>query len=451
MGDLTPGDDPRAEHVRLTRSGLAGAPRPRTRMTAPLVRELSPAPHPAECAERFAGHGTAFPRQCRPQPAAGPLLVLHGRSACGGHDRPAAPRLPPPASQPRRRGSLSRCGVCWLRMQRRRCPGCRRLGRAAATSCYDWGLTLERLPAPRHDDLGLDDVVLGLYDWVVAWDHAASKAWLVSTGLPETDRRRPAALRHGGLGGRSAERAAPAVPRAARRRLPRWRRPIRSKAVVARPPRAAVVVHASRHLEGLRRCAKYISPGDIFQANLSQRFEAPARNRRVVLPAAVARTTRAVRRLQELPDAAIVSASPERFLQWTLRATSRRGRSRAPARGASGPSTTRRWAGADRKRQGPRREPDDRGPDAQRPVARLHARQRPCVGAVLAGALLHGAPPGVHRRRRPVARNRRARRAAARLSWRLGDRRAQVAGDGIIAECEPSRRASTAGRLATGA
>src|SRR5690349_21132239 len=59
-------------------------------------------------------------------------------------------------------------------------------GGAAGFIGYDWGLTLERLPAPRYDDLALPDVVLGIYDWVIAWDHVASRAWLISTGMPET-------------------------------------------------------------------------------------------------------------------------------------------------------------------------------------------------------------------------------------------------------------------------
>jgi para-aminobenzoate synthetase component 1 len=58
-------------------------------------------------------------------------------------------------------------------------------GGAAGYLAYDWGLTLERLPAPRFDDLGLDDVVIGLYDWVLAWDHIAAKAWLISHRIPK--------------------------------------------------------------------------------------------------------------------------------------------------------------------------------------------------------------------------------------------------------------------------
>ena len=62
-------------------------------------------------------------------------------------------------------------------------------GGAAGYVAYDWGLTLERLPAPRFDDLGLPDLVMGLYDWVLAWDHESSRAWLISTGIPEVSAR----------------------------------------------------------------------------------------------------------------------------------------------------------------------------------------------------------------------------------------------------------------------
>src|SRR3954469_16410547 len=84
-------------------------------------------------------------------------------------------------------------------------------GGAAGYIAYDWGLTLERLPAPRFDDVGLDEVVLGIYDWVIAWDHSAARAWIVSTGIPHHDdaprtaraRERLAFVR-GVLDGRSA-------------------------------------------------------------------------------------------------------------------------------------------------------------------------------------------------------------------------------------------------------
>ena len=57
-------------------------------------------------------------------------------------------------------------------------------GGAAGYIGYDFGSVLERLPASRYDDLDIPDVVLGLYDWVIAWDHRIGTAWLISTGAP---------------------------------------------------------------------------------------------------------------------------------------------------------------------------------------------------------------------------------------------------------------------------
>ena len=73
---------------------------------------------------------------------------------------------------------------------------------------YDYGAILEHLPAPRHDDLNLPDAMLGLYDWVVAWDHSTRRSWLVSTGIPvEGAARAPARRRAAGVGQTTARRS----------------------------------------------------------------------------------------------------------------------------------------------------------------------------------------------------------------------------------------------------
>src|SRR5207245_9572163 len=58
-------------------------------------------------------------------------------------------------------------------------------GGAAGYVGYDWGAQLERIPHPRYDDLAIPDVMLRVYDWVIAWDQAAGSAWVISTGIPE--------------------------------------------------------------------------------------------------------------------------------------------------------------------------------------------------------------------------------------------------------------------------
>ncbi|MFD1333841.1 aminodeoxychorismate synthase, component I, partial [Methylopila musalis] len=81
-------------------------------------------------------------------------------------------------------------------------------GGAAGFIAYDYGRRLERLPAPAVDDLGLPDAMLGLYDWVIACDHHRNRAWLISTGAPETEPAAKAA--------RAAARAEDVLARLAR-------------------------------------------------------------------------------------------------------------------------------------------------------------------------------------------------------------------------------------------
>src|SRR2546428_9278925 len=70
---------------------------------------------------------------------------------------------------------------------------------------------LERIPRPGYDDLAIPDVVLGLYDWVIAWDHQGQRAWVISTGIPEqgTARTERAAERLKFVRKRLAGRGAP--------------------------------------------------------------------------------------------------------------------------------------------------------------------------------------------------------------------------------------------------
>jgi para-aminobenzoate synthetase component 1 len=194
-------------------------------------------------------------------------------------------------------------------------------GGAAGYIGYDYGAVLERLPAPRFDDLAIPDVILGLYDWVIAWDHRLGTAWIISTGLPETGpaRERRARERLAMVRGRLRRRvtAAPhstaGVPGNGPDEAP-------SYPVVGVEGAAGIGLRSSfthrGYLDAVTRVRDYIVAGDIFQANLSQRFEAPFAEPPFALygrlrqgnPAAFA----AYLGFGEL---AAVSASPERFLR----------------------------------------------------------------------------------------------------------------------------------------
>lgn len=195
-------------------------------------------------------------------------------------------------------------------------------GGAAGYIAYDWGSVLERLPAPRYDDLAIPDVVLGLYDCVAAWDHDANRAWIVSTGLPNEGRARTERARHRltELARRLAARPDPAsvgqrVPRrnAAVARAPSY--PVTDVAAAAPIGLRSSFTHRG-YLDAVTRVREYIVAGDIFQANVSQRLEAPLTESSWSL-------YQRLRTLNPAPFAAylafeelhVLSASPERFLR----------------------------------------------------------------------------------------------------------------------------------------
>jgi para-aminobenzoate synthetase component 1 len=169
---------------------------------------------------------------------------------------------------------------------------------------YDLGRRLERLPALASDDLALPDRVLGLYDVVVARDEDTGRTWLFSSGLPA----------------RGAERA-----ERARRRLEEFRVRLETAPSTpsARGPERCGRIATSTFTPAAYRAAveavrDAIARGELFQANLSQRFTLP-------LPGALDHTLAFDAALREhtpspfaatlmLGDHAVLSASPERFL-----------------------------------------------------------------------------------------------------------------------------------------
>jgi para-aminobenzoate synthetase component 1 len=135
------------------------------------------------------------------------------------------------------------------------------IGGAAGFFGYDLARTLERLP-PREtpfavDDRKFPDMALGFYDAVLAFDMTEKRALLISTGLPElnpTRRKARAKARAKGL----------------RARLDVARAPLRSAASTVT---ASSNFTRSDYERAVRRVIDYIRAGDIFQANLAQRFE----------------------------------------------------------------------------------------------------------------------------------------------------------------------------------
>jgi para-aminobenzoate synthetase component 1 len=189
-------------------------------------------------------------------------------------------------------------------------------GGAAGYLAYDLCHHLERLPSPAFDDLDLPDLCLGLYDWTIAWDHEEGRTWLFSTGLPLE-------------GGRRSERAA-ARARMVRERLagaptpPEAPRRSAASLVGSGPPTHALgempgvssTFSRAGYLRAVARTREYIWAGDIFQANLSQRLEAAVADHPFTLYNRLRlRNPAPFAAYFDFGPAAVVSASPERFLR----------------------------------------------------------------------------------------------------------------------------------------
>lgn len=192
-------------------------------------------------------------------------------------------------------------------------------GGAAGLFSYDLGRQLERLPTPEFDEFEVPCLAVGLYDVVIACDHAENRAWIISQGWPETD---------------PARRAQRARERAAEMRA--WlttgddqparvvTSAIRTLSVGELAPQYSVggmpglTSNFSRtgYLDAVARASEYIRAGDIFQVNLAQRLLYPAADHVAELYLRLRRRNPATFAAYfDLGDVQIASASPERFLR----------------------------------------------------------------------------------------------------------------------------------------
>jgi para-aminobenzoate synthetase component 1 len=189
-------------------------------------------------------------------------------------------------------------------------------GGAAGLFGYDLCHHLERLPRPPVDEFEVPDLAMGLYDWVVAFDHVAERAWLVSTGFPETvpgPRRRRAERRARTVKSRLAQAVPQTAGPATGPRLPLVQ-PVRPWPV---PGFEGLVSDFSRdgYLAAAHRAIEYVHAGDCFQVNLSQRLLYPARVAAPVLYQRLReRNPAPFAGYFDLGEFVLASASPERFV-----------------------------------------------------------------------------------------------------------------------------------------
>lgn len=192
-------------------------------------------------------------------------------------------------------------------------------GGAAGLFSYDLGRQLERLPQPAHDPFCVPALAVGLYDVVVAVDHATRQGWIISQGLPETDlpaRRRRAEQRlkqmRGWLAADPGSKPAHQTEAATRLGLEE----LGPAFCVNRATDLFSNFTSSGYIEAIERVIEYILAGDVFQVNLAQRLLMPARDDPVSLYLRLRQRNPApMAGYCDLGPYQILSASPERFLK----------------------------------------------------------------------------------------------------------------------------------------
>jgi para-aminobenzoate synthetase component 1 len=199
-------------------------------------------------------------------------------------------------------------------------------GGAAGLIGYDLNQSLELIATPRLDPLKIPAVAVGIYDVVVAFDHATDQQWLISQGFPEIEENarseradRRAEFFLGVLTDGSATRPLTTGTHSdatlgESNFAPETFVPIDRSDI----PRGVMSNFSrSQYLQSVRRVVDYIRAGDAFQVNLAQQLFYPANTDSRTL-------YHRLRTRNPAPFAGyfdidgtrqIVSASPERFLR----------------------------------------------------------------------------------------------------------------------------------------
>ncbi|KKD59260.1 aminodeoxychorismate synthase [Grimontia sp. AD028] len=159
------------------------------------------------------------------------------------------------------------------------------LGGALGYFAYDLGRQVETLPELATRDIDIPDMAVGIYDWAVIADHKEKKLVLIQ---PEGENRLSWLEGH-----QEAEASAFSLKG-------EWQ----------------ANMTPETYEEKFDRVQAYLKSGDCYQINLAQRFEAPYQGSEWEAYQKLAKTNGApFSGFIRLEDSAILSVSPERFLQ----------------------------------------------------------------------------------------------------------------------------------------
>ncbi len=182
------------------------------------------------------------------------------------------------------------------------------IGGAVGYFSYDLCHFIERLPSTAVDDLKLPECYFGFYDLVLAFDNLQGRVYIIATGFPElreSERLERAAKRLNEVKDKLAD-ASSSDTKATLTPLSSPTEEVKLKGGFAH----------KEYVNAVDKARKYIIAGDIFEVNLSQRFEAE-------LSITPYELYRRLRQINPAPfacylgfdEVSVVSASPERFLR----------------------------------------------------------------------------------------------------------------------------------------
>ncbi len=189
-------------------------------------------------------------------------------------------------------------------------------GGIAGMCSYELGHAFERLPTPECDAFETPALIAGLYDWAIVWDHIKRtvKLFVMELAVDGQNSGSRVADRIDWVNGRLAnaaglDRSCVAVNVDGSLYSPN-KRPVPSEDQVFS------CFSRNEYIDAVQRVIEYIRAGDIFQANVAQQMTASWLGTAVDLYESVrAQNPAPFCGLFQLPDFAVVSASPERFLK----------------------------------------------------------------------------------------------------------------------------------------
>jgi para-aminobenzoate synthetase component 1 len=162
---------------------------------------------------------------------------------------------------------------------------------------YDLGRRYERVDGPAHDDIGMPDMAVGIYDWAVVVDHKIKKSWLVGQGRDNSTFEQWDQLLQ--MVNADAQQSFTVDPFEVLSEI-------------------SSNLSEAQYSDAFSAIAEHIRVGNCYQVNLTQRFQATVRGSSWDAYLALRKKNPApYSAYMSIPDGDILCSSPERFLQIT--------------------------------------------------------------------------------------------------------------------------------------